>query len=119
MNNNLVIPEPIKSAVKAANDHNSNSFLSNFMETAVVTDEGREYHGIEAIRKWTGEKLIGANVTFVITDTKSSGDKTVVTAEVDGNFDKTGLPDPFVLALHFVTFGSKIERLSFRLPEEK
>lgn len=119
MNNNLLISKPIGSAVKAANDHDTNSFLSNFLETAMLTDEGQEYHGIEAIRKWSDEKLIGANVTFVINDIKSSGDKTVVTAEVDGDFDKTGLPDPFVMVLHFVTFGSKIERLSFRLPEEK
>ena len=118
MNNNLLIPKPIKSAIKAANDHDTNSFLSNFVETAVLTDEGQEYHGIEAIGKWSDEKLIGANVTFVITDIKSSGDKTVVTAEVDGDFDKTGLPDPFVMALHFVTVGSKIKHLSFRLPED-
>lgn len=119
MNNDLLIPEPIKSAVKAANEHDRNSFLSNFVETAVLTDEGHEYHGIDAIRKWSDEKLIGANVTFVINDIKSSGDKTVVTAEVDGDFDKTGLPDPFVMALHFVTAGSKIKLLSFRLPIEK
>ena len=118
MNNNWLIPEPIKSAIKAANDHDSNSFLYNFVETAVLTDEGQEHHGIEAIRKWSDEKLIGASVTFVITDIKSNGDKTVVTAEVDGDFDKTGLPDPFVMALHFVISGSKIVRLAFHLPEE-
>lgn len=118
MNNNLLIAEPIKAAVKAANDHDTKSFLSNFVETAVLTDEGQEYHGIDAIRKWNDEKLIGANVTFVITGIKSSGDQTIVTAEVDGDFDKTGLPDPFVMALHFVTEGSKIKHLSFRLPEE-
>ena len=119
MNDNLLIPEPIKSAIKAANDHDTNCFLSNFSETAVLTDEGQEYLGIEAIRKWSDEKLIGAKVTFVITDIRSIGDKTVVTAEVDGDFDKTGLPDPFVMDLQFVTFGSKIKHLSFRLPEEK
>lgn len=119
MNNNLLIPEPIKSAINAANDHDTNRFLSNFVETSVLTDEGQEYHGIEAIRKFSDEKLIGANVTFGIKDIKSSGNKTVVTADVDGDFDKTGLPDPFVMALHFETFGPKIERLSFRLPEEK
>jgi hypothetical protein len=117
MNKNFLIPEPIESAIKAANDHDSNSFLSHFVETAVLTDEGQEYHGIDAIRKWSDEKLIGANVTFLITDIKRSGDKTVVTAEVDGDFDKTGLPDPFVMALHFVTVGSKIRHLSFRLDD--
>ena len=118
MKNNVLIHQLIKSAIEAANNHDSILFLSNFAETAVLTDEGHEYHGIEAIRKWSDEKLFGANVTFDITGIKSSGDKGVVTAKVDGNFDKTGLPDPFIMALDFVTSGSKIDRLSFRLPDE-
>jgi len=69
-------------------------------------------------QRWSDEKLIGANVTFAITDITISGDSSVVTAEVDGDFDKTGLPDPFVMALHFVISGSKIVRLAFHLPEE-
>ena len=117
MKNNLFIHEPIKSAIEAANNHDSVLFLSNFAETAVVTDEGHEYQGISAIKKWSDEKLFGANVTFNILDFRRSGDTSIVTAEVDGNFDKTGLPDPFVMALHFVTSGSKIIGLAFRLHE--
>jgi hypothetical protein len=118
MKPDLFIPEPIESAVKAANDHDSTGFLSNFAETAVLTDEGQEYHGAAAIEKWSDEKLIGDNVTFDITDITISGDSSVVIAKVDGDFDKTGLPDPFVMALHFVISGSKIKRLTFRLPEQ-
>ena len=118
MKTDLLIPEPIEAAVKAANDHDTTGFLSNFAETAILADEGREYHGIAAIEKWSDEKLFGDNVTFDITDIKISCDTSVVTAKVDGDFDKTGLPDPFVMELHFVTSGSKIERLAFRLPEE-
>jgi len=84
----------------------------------VLKDEGQEYHGIEAIRKWSDEKLIGANVAFDIKDIKNWGDRSIVTAKVDGDFDKTGLPDPFVMELHFGTLGSKIEYLSFRLPDD-
>ena len=119
MKTDLQIPGPIKSAVKAANDHDATGFLSNFAETAVLTDEGQEYHGIAAIEKWSDEKLFGGNVTFDITDITSSGDTSVVTAKVDGDFDKTGLPDPFVMALHFVISGAKIKRLAFRLPEQQ
>ena len=74
MKTDLLVPEPIKSAVKAANDHDTTGFLSHFAETAVLTDEGQEYHGIAAIKKWSDEKLIGANVTFDITDITISGD---------------------------------------------
>jgi|SRR5687768_15981298 len=117
MKTELLVPEPIKSALKAANDHDTNGFLSNFSETAVLTDEGQEYHGISAIKKWSDEKLIGANVTFDITDITVGGEVILVTAEVDGDFDKTGLPDPFVMVLHFVTSSSKIKRLAFLLPD--
>lgn len=118
MKTDLFIPEPIESAVKAANDHDTTGFLLNFAETTVLADEGQEYYGIAAIEKWCEEKIVGDNVTFDITDITISGDTSVVTAKVDGDFDKTGLPDPFVMALHFVISGSKIERLAFRLPEE-
>jgi SnoaL-like domain len=117
MKTNLFIQDPIKSAVKAANDHDTTGFLSNFAETAILADEGQEYHGIAAIEKWSDEKLVGDNVTFDITDITISGDTSVVTAKVDGDFDKTGLPDPFVMALHFVISDSKIKRLAFRLPD--
>jgi hypothetical protein len=119
MKTDLFIPESIEAAVKAANDHDTIGFLSNFAETAMLADEGQEYHGIAAIEKWSDEKLIGDNVTFDITDIINNGDTSVVTAKVDGDFDKTGLPDPFVMELHFVTSGSKIERLEFHLPEEQ
>ncbi len=118
MKTDLFIPEPIGSAVKAVNVHDATGFLSSFEETALLADEGREYQGIAAIKKWSDEKLIGANVTFDIIGITTSGDTSVVTAKVDGDFDKTGLPDPFVMALHFVISDSKIKRLAFRLPEE-
>lgn len=117
MKNNLFIHEPIKSAIEAANNHDSILFLSNFAETAVITDEGHDYQGSAAIKKWSDEKLFGANVTFNIIGIRRSGHTSVVTAEVDGDFDKTGLPNPFVMALHFVTSGSRIIRLAFRLHE--
>jgi hypothetical protein len=116
MKTDLFIPEPIEAALKAANDHDTTGFLSSFAETAILADEGQEYHGIAAIEKWSEEKLIGDHVTFDITDITTSGDTSIVTAKVDGNFDKTGLSNPFVMALHFVISGSKIKRLAFRLP---
>ena len=34
--------------------------------------------------------------------------KTIVTAELDGNLDKTGLPDPFYTDFHFIDDGDNI-----------
>ena len=37
--------------------------------------------------------------------------QTIVTAKVDGDFDKTGLPYPFLLDFHFTVVNEKITKL--------
>ncbi|WP_315115780.1 hypothetical protein [Clostridium intestinale] len=37
--------------------------------------------------------------------------QTIVTAKVDSDFDKTGLPDPFLLDFHFTVVNEKITKL--------
>jgi hypothetical protein len=44
--------------------------------------------------------------------------KTIVTLRVDGDFDKTGLPDPLLLDFHFTLDTNKIGALDIRLPGE-
>jgi len=48
----------------------------------------------------------------------NSGGKTIATVKVDGNFDKTGLPDPFLMAFHFTTDTRRIAALNIRLVGE-
>lgn len=43
------------------------------------------------------------------------GGATIVTAEVDGNFDRTGLPDPVIIDHCFAAEGGKIVGLTCRL----
>jgi hypothetical protein len=44
--------------------------------------------------------------------------KTIVTLRVDGNFDKTGLPDPLLFDFQFTLDTNKICELDIRLPGE-
>jgi len=48
----------------------------------------------------------------------NNGDKTIVTVKVDGNFDKTGLSDPFLMDFHFSTDTRQIAALNIRLVGE-
>lgn len=113
----MKIPEPIAAFIRATNHHNTDAFLAALTDTAVITDEEQDYRGIAAIKEWSDEKYIGAKVTLEPAKTVERNGKTIVTVKVDGNFDKTGLPDPFHLDFHFTIDSNKVAALSIRLPE--
>ena len=118
MSKELQMPQPIAAFTKATNAHNSDELLATLTAGAVITDEGQEYRGIGAIKKWSDEKYIGARVTLDPVDLMNGDGKTIVTLRVDGNFDKTGLPDPLLLDFHFTLDTNKISALDIRLPGE-
>ena len=115
MSGELQIPQSIAAFIKATNAHNTDEFLATLTESAVITDEGKEYRGIAAIKEWSDEKYIGAKVILDVVDMANSNGKTIVTVRVDGNFDKTGLPDPFLMDFHFAIGTNKIAALNIRL----
>ena len=45
--------------------------------------------------------------------------ETLITTKVDGNFDRTGLPDPVVIIHHITVEGDRIARLTCRLAGDK
>lgn len=118
MSKELQMPRPIAAFIKATSAHNSDELLTTLTAGAVITDEGQEYRGIAAIKKWSDEKIIGARVTLDAVDLMNDDGKTIVTLRVDGNFDKTGLPDPLLLDFHFTLDTNKISALDIRLPGE-
>ncbi len=118
MSKELQMPQAIAAFIEATNAHNTDEFLATLTDSAVFTDEGQEYCGIAAIKTWSDEKYVGAKVTLDVVKVVNSGDKTIVTVRVDGNFDKTGLPDPFLMDFHFITDNRQIAALNIRLVGE-
>ena len=114
----LQLTQPIAAFIEATNAHKSDEFLATLTEGAVITDEGQEYRGIAAIKEWSDEKYIGARVTLDAVDLMNGDGKAIVTLRVDGDFDKTGLPDPFLMDFHFTLAANKISALDIRLPGE-
>ena len=118
MNNELQIPGPIVDFLEAIDKRDTDAFLAMFAENAIITDEGHQYHGITAIKEWSDEKNIGAEITLSPFDAVERGGNTILTVKVDGSFDKTGLPDPFLMDLYFTIDKNLITALEYRLAGE-
>jgi len=64
-------------------------------------------------------EIFSVNVTLDVMVAADRDGQTIVTVEVDGTFDKTGLPDPLLLEHYFTVEGGKITSFSSRLAGEK
>jgi hypothetical protein len=111
---------PIAAAyVRSINDHDPTAFNALFANGAVVNDIGREFRGTAAIRAWSDREIFDARVTLEAIDVADRDGETIVTTKVDGNFDRTGLPDPVIINHHITVEGDKIVGLTCRLAGEQ
>jgi hypothetical protein len=101
------------------NEHDPAAFLGLFADNAVVDDNGREFRGLDAIRDWSDREIFAARVTLEVIDSAVRDSDTVVTTKVDGNFDRTGLPDPVIIDHHITVEVGKIVGLKCRLAGER
>ena len=101
--------------VRSINDHDSVTFIALFANGAVVSDVGREFRGVAAIKAWSDREIFDAQVTLEVIDVAGRDGAIVVTAIVDGNFDRTGLPNPVIIDHRLTAEGGKIVRLTCEL----
>src|SRR5687767_4341361 len=92
----------------ATNRHVPAAFLACFAEDAVVDDAGRVWRGIDSIRGWSEREIFAPNVELEVLAASVHEDETVVTTRVEGDFDRTGLPDPVVIEHRIALAGEKI-----------
>ena len=110
------MPEIAAAYVDTINTHDANRFGTLFADDAVVSDAGREIRGLAAIKAWGDSDIFAVNVTLEVLDVKQRDGATVVRTKVDGDFDRTGLPDPVIIDQEIVGIG-RIARLTCRLAE--
>ncbi len=103
--------------IRTVNSHDAEAYQALFADDAVVDDAGREFTGLTAIKKWSDSDIFAALVTMEVTDETEQNSEAVITTKVDGNFDRTGLPDPVVIVHRLSIKGGKIDRLICRLAE--
>ena len=105
------LPPVVAAYVRATNLGDLDALLATFVDDALVNDQLRDYWGKEAITAWAARDIIGERLTLTVVNTLQHYGNSIVTAHVDGLFDKRGLPDPLVLAFYFSSYENKIVQL--------
>lgn len=109
------LPRTVSAYIRATNAGDAAAFITCFTDGAVVDDAGREFRGIDSIRAWSEREIFAPRVTLQVLGVTDLEGETMVTTKVDGNFDRTGLPDPVVINHHFQLEADQISRLTCRL----
>ena len=104
------LPAPVQGYIAASNAFDGDTLIGWFADDALV-DDRREFWGKDAIRTWLDREVIGDKVTMDLTGTSAHYGDVAVYAVMDGDYDKTGLPDPLVLAHYFTVRNDRIVRL--------
>jgi hypothetical protein len=108
----LQLSPAVAAYVRSINEHDPVAINALFASDAVVQDVGREFGGADAIKRWSDHEIFGAQVTLEVIGAIEHDGDIVLTSKVDGNFDRTGLPDPLVLEHRFAIKADKIVRLT-------
>ncbi len=110
-NDLAALPPPIAAFVEATNSFAVERLLDAFADDALVNDQLRDHWGRPAIKEWAENEIIGVKLTIQVTKVKAHYGNFIMTANVYGEYDKRGLPEPLVLAFYFTPYGDKIVQL--------
>lgn len=114
------LPPSVAQFLEAANLGEIDDLLSAFVEDAIVNDQLCEYCGLDEIHRWAREELIGKHLKIDVVEARRHYGQMIMTAEIDGDFDKRGLPNPLVLNFYIAQDGGKLVQLIVlpKLPRE-
>jgi hypothetical protein len=102
------LPAPVQAVFDATNAGDTGAFLDAFAPDGVVDDWGREFHGHEAIRKWSDGENIGVQARLTPTAAVENDGEYVVTATVAGG----GFNGPSHFTFRMV--GDRVARMTIR-----
>jgi len=107
----VALPPLVAAYVEATNSFDLERLLATFSEDALVNDQLRDYWGKTAITEWATRDIVGERLTMNVVKVINHYGNFIVTANVDGDYDKRGLPDPLVLAFYFTPQSDLIVQL--------
>jgi hypothetical protein len=102
---------PVAAYIRATNVCDLDALLETFADDALVNDQLIDHWGRDAIAAWAAQDIIGERLTLKVVKTVQHYGQSIVTAHVDGLFDKRGLPNPLILAFYFSCSGDQIVQL--------
>jgi SnoaL-like domain len=96
---------------RAINAFDTEAIMSTFADDGLVNDNRREFWGQSDIRRWVDREIVGDKVTVEVTDAIRHDGLTIVQGVYDGEYDKTGLPDPLILT-HYLTVAEDMGKIT-------
>ena len=105
------LPDAVASYVRASNAADLGALLDAFVDDALVNDQLCDYWGKDAIAEWATSEIIAQRLTMDVTKVVNHYGNAILTADVLGDFDMRGLPDPLVLGFYFSISGDRIVQL--------
>ncbi len=107
----LALDPTIAAHVAAVNSFDVDAIMATFAEDALVNDAARELWGLDAIRAWVTTEMVGDHVTLEPVEVVDNDGLVAVRCRFDGDYDKTGLPDPLIMTNYFRLRDRKIVTL--------
>ncbi|SDR97432.1 nuclear transport factor 2 family protein [Bradyrhizobium canariense] len=105
------LPQVILDHVAAYRRHDAEAFMATLAPDALINDIQREFLGHPAIRAWADKEIFGPKVTLETEAAFEHFGNTIVRFRVDGDFDKSNLPDPLILTYYFAVQDDRITQL--------
>jgi hypothetical protein len=105
------LPAPVQSYIDACNAFDLEALTACFAADALVNDIRREFRGLASIRGFLEREIIGDRVTMEVSEGREHHGNFIVDAKMDGEYEKTGLPNPLILTHYFSVRGDRIVQL--------
>jgi hypothetical protein len=106
------LPAPVADFINATNRFDTEGFIATFIDDdPLVNDRHRQFWGKEAIRRWCEIEITGDHVSMRPVEVVNHYGDVIVTAEIDGDYDKSDLPPVLTLQFYFTLRGDRIARV--------
>ena len=107
----LSLDPAIAAHIVAINSFDVDAIMVTFADDALVNDAAREFWGQERIRAFVAKELVGDHVTMEPIEAVDNAGMWCVRCRYDGDYDKTGLPDPLIMTNYLRVRNGKIVTL--------
>lgn len=107
----LSLDPVVATHIAAINSFDVDAIMATFADDALVLDFAREFWGHEHIRAFVSKELTGVHVTMEPLEAVENAGMWCVRCRYEGEYDKTGLPDPLILTNYFRVRDGKIVTL--------
>jgi hypothetical protein len=111
MTTQLKLDTVIAAHIEAINRFDVDAIMETFADDALVNDFSREFWGTDHIRAFVAKEFVGDRVTMEPVEVVDNAGMVCVRCRFDGDYDKTGLPDPLVMTNYFRVRNGKIVSL--------